>query len=61
MELSLLLFLQGFFSLILVVITAILGIKILLRYFKHKQWHLICVGLAVTWLVVGMEIVSNLF
>lgn len=49
MELSLLQFLQGIFSLIFVLVVVILGIKIIYKYFKYKRWHLICVGL--TWIL----------
>ncbi len=46
MELELVQFLQGIFSLILVVISVIVGLRIALKYFEHKKKELLLVGIS---------------
>ncbi|TXT63298.1 MAG: conserved membrane protein of unknown function [Promethearchaeota archaeon] len=46
MELELLEFLQGFFSLIFVIISIIIGMIILFKYIKFSKWELLVVGVA---------------
>ena len=52
MELTIIELLQGIFSLIFIIISIIIGLHILLKYFEHKRRELIFVGL--TW--IGMTL-----
>jgi len=50
LELTIIELLQGTFSLIFIIISIIIGLHILLKYFEHKRRELIFVG--VTWIVL---------
>jgi len=52
-ELTLIEFLQGLFSFIIVITAALTGILIALRYFQTKQWTFLTIGLAWIGVVAG--------
>jgi hypothetical protein len=59
-------FLQGLFSLIFVIISTIVGIKILLKYYIYRQNELVFVGfcwigMAIPWLPDGITLIMIIF